>query len=1046
MSTIKALDNYLDNMAAKLAAKPEKAAIYQAKVDAKIAALIAKGKTVTNDGATITSFTLSSSSSGGGSSGSAGTGSSYTLSSSVDGVSGTSKDDTISGIVGTTSTFSIGDNINGYGGNDTLNLIGITSTAAEFVSIDAVETINVRLLDASGQTEFNATDWSGVTTLSNASSIANTTLDVSGLSLSTDVTLYGNTDVNIGYTLSTTGGTANVTLVSVGSAGTATTIGSASATNTANFDLDEANAGLLTVVNVEVQGSLNLARMEAGSGVTSYVVTGSGNAALVTDDNITTFNASAAQGAIDITFSGVSEVAAVGGSGNDTFRFGTTITNSDTVNGGAGTDSIQFSIGGFNRNITTTAVESATITFNDAAGGDANMSAAAVSTINLVAGSASADASVSQIANNTTVVIGANGNGLDDVTLDAASGATTLGITYGTASGSFSVSGLSVTDVANVSISTVANSTGTYTLSSATFDSDAKSLTITTNGGDADLDMSALALGGVTALTIVTNGSADFSLHSNIDGATALTNVTLTASGTAAGIVMNDLGCGIGLTTVTLDANAGADIFASAVAFGNSSTAAVGTYTLIVNAETDSVVGTGAIANSGILVDTTGAATLSINVSAAASSTVHIGDLTISQGVGSASAAGGVLTYSAGTVGNNAIVRFEEVNSSATFTGQQLVLGNVTLGVSAEMTLWSGGVAASGVSDFDVAAITVVMGQSSMLEVAKGSGIETTAGAVGAITLTIGEGATATFDTIEASSVGAISVTLSSGGSANFDNIDTVAAAGTAANVGAIEINGSDAAGVTFGTINASGVGAISVSGAVDVTFGVITTNSVGAINTVNQGTSGTFTIDLSGVVNAAELTLGAATNTITSGDGNDVITLKAGVTGNDVIRYVSSIAGTDNVIGFFAGSTGQDQIEFDVSEFASAILDSDGSAAVAAADVVFGTASGAAYTINASANMLLFTTAYANTAAMLADATADLTLSTATLTSGTFLLSWTDGNDTFVSLLSFEEGASGTDGIATLASASGVSIVTLAQIQGVTPGALVAATNFDFV
>lgn len=323
MSTIKALDSYLDRMAAKAAANPTKAAIYQAKVDAKIAALIAKGKTVTNDGATITSFDVDSGSSSGGSSGSSGTtGQTFNLTGSVDsipgligssGSAGVSNNDTIQAVIGGgSSTFSLGDSINAGSGTDVLNIIAISGTSTLLTTLDAVETVNVRLLDDNDVGIFDAQDWSGVSQLTNASSLAESTLRVTGLADSTTVVLHGNTDINVAFDNTATGATANAVLVSAGSAGTATTVGSAAAGTTAHFDFDFADAGFVTHVNLEVRGSLNIARLEAGSNVTSVVLTGTGNASLVTDDTITSFNASAAAGSLDVTFSGASDVAVVG--------------------------------------------------------------------------------------------------------------------------------------------------------------------------------------------------------------------------------------------------------------------------------------------------------------------------------------------------------------------------------------------------------------------------------------------------------------------------------------------------------------------------------------------------------------------------------------------------------------------------------------------------------------------------------------------------------------------------------------------------------------
>jgi len=999
----------------------------------------------TNVASTITSIKA-----GGG----AAAGQTFTLTANVDGISGTAGDDVFRAVMasGTSTTLNVGDAIDGGAGRDTLNIIDQAGTAVGIVSLTNVEVVNVRVLVASGTdvSELNAADWTGVAVLSNATSLADSEFQFSGLSTTTQVVLHGNTDISGNFANDTTADV-SIGAVNAGTFAGVTTYGATAVTAnaTAHITIDGASAGLISGVSIALSGN-NLLSVDAGPTADSFTITGAGSAVLFTTAQLATADASSFAGNLDLTLNGVSDVTVKGGGGNDTIRLGTTISNNDSIVGGAGTDSVQFSIGGFSRNLQATGVENAVIRFNDANGGAVNTTASTVGTYFIAAGSASADATLNGLANNSTVTFGdaasATADGLDDVVLDGASGATNLTINFGSATGGMNVTGLSVTDVTNVVISAVSNSTGTNVISSATFDDDVKSVTIITRGGDADLDMSAMALGGVTSLSIQTNGSADFSMHSAFDAATALAQVNLAASGTAATILLNDLGSGIGLTTITIDANAGADVFASGVTFGNSGSAAISTYTISIAAETDSSVGTAAIGNSGIVIDTTGVASLIMNISAAASSTVHVGDVTLLQGIATASAAGGVLTFSAGTIGTNAIVRIEEINSNATFTGTQVVLGSVTLGASAELTLWSGGVAASGVSDFDVQALNLTLGASAIVEVAKGSGFETTAGSIGAISITAADGASATFGAIAASAVGAFTVNVASGASANFGAITTVAAA-TAAAVGSFELGGKSGGGVTFSTIAASGVGAIAVSGGLDVTFGTITSPTIGSIDASNQTVSGAFTIDLSGVQAAAEVRLGAATNIVISGVGNDVVTLKAGGTGNDTIRYNSTAQGTDNIINFFAGSTGLDVISIAAAIGTASIRAGNGSALAAGATIdlsVVINGTGASATLAATDNVILLGTSLANTAAMEAFFNTAVTFASAAIASSNFIVAWTDGTDAYISILGSTD--AGSANAVTLSSASAaISSTVLATLSGVTPGAL-SANNFTIV
>jgi hypothetical protein len=241
------------------------------------------------------------------------------------------------------------------------------------------------------------------------------------------------------------------------------------------------------------------------------------------------------------------------------------------------------------------------------------------------------------------------------------------------------------------------------------------------------------------------------------------------------------------------------------------------------------------------------------------------------------------------------------------------------------------------------------------------------------------------------------------------------------------------------------------VSGALDVTFGNISATTIGGIDATQLGVSGAFTIDLSGVTDAVEVNLGAGTNTIISGQGNDVITLQAGTTGNDAIQYDAMNQATDNIINFFA--SGLDTIELFMSALSvvgqntGGLRDYDGSAIATgniAVDLGFVTAATA--TLAATDNVLVLGTAYATTAAMMTFMKTGLIFGSAAMAgSGGLVVAWTDGDDTMVSIVNFEvASAQGGGTTGSLVSAT-LSTTTLASIAGVTPGALVAA-NFDFV
>jgi len=457
-----------------------------------------------------------------------GAGTTFVLTTDIDAVSGTSLDDTITGLLGTSGSYNVGDNVNGGSGTDVINLIAGSHTdgAAGLVSLDAVETVNIRLVGTATDTlTVNANDFSGVTTLSNASSLSATTLQVSGVELTTNIAVHGNTDVNVGFVnTSTSDATVYATLVSVGSDTTATTMGSASAAATANLDLDLANGGLLQNISVDIQGSANIARIEAGSNVDTLTLTGSGNAFLATDDTYTTIDASEVTGNIELGVTGASDVTVTMGAGDDTLALGTSISNDDVVDGGDGSDTLSFTIAGFNRNVVATNFETVEVTFDDAAGGNVSFSGSDAMTVDVAASTASGDAQINDLADSSIISI-------TDDTIDAVSAAYVTGslvatVNVGSSTGEVDLDSLTVNEAATVNL----NITGTGAdIAAMSFDSDVTAINITTSGSEANLEFGSggtgndMSIGGATALTFTTNGSGEIALDEDVAGGSSLT-------------------------------------------------------------------------------------------------------------------------------------------------------------------------------------------------------------------------------------------------------------------------------------------------------------------------------------------------------------------------------------------------------------------------------------------------------------------------------------------------------------------------------------------
>ena len=993
----------------------------------------------------------------------------------MDTVSGGAGNDTITALQATTATFTIGDNIIGGAGTDTLNILNTTATAAAVVSIDGVENINVRMLQADTQA-FDATDWSGVAVLSNASSIADSTLSVSGLTIATTINVNDESNVSIDFADIATGAeTATVILNSVGS-GTTSTVTVATA-GTAGVTLDATGADTLAAANLTVNGT-NFLRLEGGDGLRTVTLTGTGNVHLTTDDLITTLNASALTGTNRFTLSGRSDVSVVGGAGKDTFAFGTSLNASDVIDGGADTtDALTATLGNSVVRLNATNLETATITLAEAAGGGMDFSAGQSVTTLTVAATAGASATITNFAGGTVNI---SDTDVTDLAVDTISGAT-LSLVVGSGTGGVvDISTAAITDAITVNVSTIGS--GTQVINALTLDSDAKTLGIS-SVGSANLTVATGYASALTSLTITAAGSAAISLTSAdlLIAGTALATVNLAArDSNAADLTINgdmfSAGSAVSISrTINIDASSGADINISSIQMGTSTmasgTAASGTLAgagLVVNASAgngsdiawsagDGIDGLSATYNLnaaqsgditliGIYADIT-------NGSATAESSVTI-NATIGQdaniALGAISGSGQTVTINAITVGASGGFG---ITGGVIASGGDLVIGTVTLGDQATYT--AGAIMASGVK-----ATTVVLGQSAGYVV----GAIDASGVVSDISLTMGASSTATFGTIlasgglssitvvgatdssatfgnisgeagkigdisvtqlstgfvdfgvigSASAVGSIAVTLAGEGSADFGAI-----AATGGTVGDITISVGASASADFSTIGLSTagtaggrMGAITVSGEGWVDFGAVTALTVGGIDLRNQGSAGTFAIDLAGVSNGVTVDGGKGATTITSGKGNDEFYLKTGL-GAESLIYNSTAQGTDTVYRFEAG-TADDTIyiaatAFDLTDGAGEVIAMAGGNGIAnATAAVFSLISGtAAAATGHGAGETMIVVSYANFAnfgAVLADigsgGQAEITLGSASVDTNLVIV-WSDGSDTHVTLYS---------------------------------------------
>jgi hypothetical protein len=263
-------------------------------------------------------------------------GTSSSLTTGVDSVTGTTGSDTISGTTGNADpTIGAGDQIDGGAGTDTfaITVTGTTAATVAGVSLTNVET--VRLSDTStAATTINLAGQSGVTTISSFGSAHTGALasftnvgTIAALSLSNT---SSNGTYNIGYTSGATSGTNTqaITLDTAASTGDVTIDGievfNVSATGSSTLALDGNSA---TTVNVSASDATTI-DLNAADNTNLTTVTGAGSAGAITF----------------VMNPNLSDLSVTGGDGNDIIdtssgAFGT----SDTIDGGAGTgDTVRY--------------------------------------------------------------------------------------------------------------------------------------------------------------------------------------------------------------------------------------------------------------------------------------------------------------------------------------------------------------------------------------------------------------------------------------------------------------------------------------------------------------------------------------------------------------------------------------------------------------------------------------------------------------------------------------------------------------------------------
>lgn len=465
------------------------------------------------------------------------TGQTFTLTTSADDLTGTSGNDTFVAAGGRLST---DDRIDGGAGTDTFCAVLTTSAAPVILAIEQINidfrnaTAGLDLADASGYTAIQvAGNTNGQ--LNNIGDAAKVTLNAYDDSVTINLDAGANTTAN-SITITVAGDSSGGFNLSSGIETVNLAINQSGFTTNSGaglFDLEDAKT-----LNVSGTGNFTLA---ASAGFNSAMT------------NLSIISASALNGIATLNFgTGAADVGAgtalnvVGGAGNDVFAFSAAYQSTDTVDGGAGTDSLSFIVGSTSTirpNLTNT--ETLNVTFA-AAGTLDGRSAAGITTLNTVF--SAADGNFTRLQAVTAINAQKADGATDDLSVTYQTGSDLdITVNLGIATANFVAGDLTVAGNNGAATLSV-QASATVALASATF-ADATAF-----------NMSADQTFTLDALTLASAASVQIDLSKSLDMGSAILNgvttaLTINAAGTAAAFSAGQIS-GDKLQSLTFNANA----------------------------------------------------------------------------------------------------------------------------------------------------------------------------------------------------------------------------------------------------------------------------------------------------------------------------------------------------------------------------------------------------------------------------------------------------------------------------------------------------------
>ena len=265
-------------------------------------------------------------------------GETYELTTAVDTITGTVNDDTFNGVASSLTkeaTLNAGDQLDGAAGNDTLN-VTMNSNFTGFTGdgkLVNVESVNLTNAGTWART-FNAANISGVETYTlNAETAAINLSNLAAAGITVNVKDQASGATTIGFTTDAVKGTSDALTLGLKDVGT---VGEGSAAD------KYVTPTVTGIENLTVKATgQNLVDLSGVADAKSITVTGAGTLDVnAVGSKVTSFDASAATGAVEADLDSSAALTAVkGGAGDDAFAVAKLAANA-TLEGGAGDDTL----------------------------------------------------------------------------------------------------------------------------------------------------------------------------------------------------------------------------------------------------------------------------------------------------------------------------------------------------------------------------------------------------------------------------------------------------------------------------------------------------------------------------------------------------------------------------------------------------------------------------------------------------------------------------------------------------------------------------------